>query len=583
MALQLPRFSYTGPDADLSAIAGYTELSIQQRLFLYAALYGRLNILLTGSAGVGKSYCLDHLHRLGKRLGLRIAFTSTTGVSATGLPNGCTLHSFLQMGLAEGDPRDLARKGANRKEIRDRILDTNILVIDEISMAHARMLDLLDLLGKAVHKNDQLPYGGKLQVILVGDFAQIPPIKKRPQDQRATHGADAQNSDEANAYLQRFEPLDYCFQHPEFSKLVDCTISLEQVFRQSDNAFVGMLNRIRFGRHTSEDLALLKQASMQGQQVDSKSSSNSQSDENVYMYAINRKVDEKNDEEMKELTKTDQHKQVYKCKSKMNKANPFNQGMFNSWLDDQKRNCLAKPLIELVVGAKVMLVVNLDVTAGLCNGSVGLVVDFHKLSRNPIVRFPLEKSKMAPMLLAPNAPNASSSTNVEQLDKFQDVEISPHQYKYEDPAVAANAEDDTKMDGNKKRKRTAYNPKAIAHVIYEQIPLRLAWALSMHKSQGSTLKKLTIDAGNIFENGQFYVALSRAKSLEGVTLLNFYPKCIRANPLVVTFYDKLREQNNNWIQRLSDMVTAEKQAESHAMTVLVREMCKQKQSRLYSG
>ena len=151
------------------------QLSLLQRLFLYAALQGRLNIFLTGMAGSGKSKVLSSLKQIAQHNNLRVAFTSTTGVSATNLPNGSTLHAYLGLGFAEGDPREIARKGADKKETRDRILSTDILVVDEISMCDARMLDVLDLLGQAIHKSP-LPFGGKLQVIMVGDFAQIPPV-----------------------------------------------------------------------------------------------------------------------------------------------------------------------------------------------------------------------------------------------------------------------------------------------------------------------------------------------------------------------------------------------------------------------
>ena len=156
------------PPADLTALEGYSGLSLHQRLFLYAACYGRMNLLPTSSAGCGKSYVLEFLRRICQRKRRSIAFTSTTGVSATQLPNGMTLHSFLGLGLAEGDPRDLARRGARRKEIKQKILSTDVLVIDEVSMMPARLLDVVNLLAQAVHQNFDAPFGGKLQVILVG-------------------------------------------------------------------------------------------------------------------------------------------------------------------------------------------------------------------------------------------------------------------------------------------------------------------------------------------------------------------------------------------------------------------------------
>ena len=97
------------------------QLTVQQRLFLYLVFHGRFNLLLTGPAGVGKSWILDILAKIAKKMGRRVQFTSTTGVSACLLPNGCTLHSFMGMGLAQGNPRHVARKGAQNKEVKYRI------------------------------------------------------------------------------------------------------------------------------------------------------------------------------------------------------------------------------------------------------------------------------------------------------------------------------------------------------------------------------------------------------------------------------------------------------------------------------
>jgi len=660
---------------DLSTIEGYHHLSQSQRIAAYLIIHGRHNMLLTGGAGVGKSLLADFTSKAFKKMNVLVRFTSTTGNAALQLPNGTTFHSWLGLGLAKENPRTLAVSAANKKHVKETMFNTECLWIDEVSMFPARLLELLNLLGQQVRKNNR-PYGG-IQVILSGDFAQSMPIPdKLNQFQRRS------DSMEEAAYIEKLEKLEFCFQHPEWDMLVDYTIYLQEVFRQTDRAFVEMLNRIRLGRHTVEDTKKLNSINkfttpQQEENEDqlmasgsSKTTSTSTSSSSsissfddpynqfipvdvehrfsdyVHMYAINDEVDRKNEKEMAKLAHPSTYKQ-FKFKTQTFKSTPFNKIAFDSWLKDQRDKSLVKPQIELTLGARVMLMVNQSIQDGLVNGSVGIIIDFSYLTNNPIVRFPMYSSGLSAMSsssttmavpdtsqsssssssssntsstflspsssstsvvplptpvhsrmqqliestgpvqsiqlnqlnqsnqlhqsvqLTPSTPSVASScslsTSKKMAPKYQDVEIPPHKWTFEDEKARVEYErkygdqdedsGDREGSNNKKAKKTIIPAnKVVPYITYEQVPLKVAYAMSIHKSQGKTLDRATLNARSIFGCGQFYTGLSRVKSLEGLRLFNFNVKCIRAHPTVVKFYDALTHVNKDWVSIFKECI-----------------------------
>ena len=165
-------------DADLSFLIQNSPdriLSTSQKLALYLAIYGRMNLFITGSSGVGKSEVLKLLNEVYKSQNLAIQFTSTTGVSATLLPNGITLHSFLRLRPNEFNVEKIVASAESNVILQERLQPLKCLVIDEVSMLTARNFELLHLICSSVRKNKE-PFGG-IQIILVGDFAQLSPIK----------------------------------------------------------------------------------------------------------------------------------------------------------------------------------------------------------------------------------------------------------------------------------------------------------------------------------------------------------------------------------------------------------------------
>ena len=174
------------------------------------------------------------------------------------------------------------------------------------------------------------------------------------------------------AYLNRFDKLEFCFQHPDWSHLIDATICLEQVFRQTNQTFIQMLHRLRFGRCTPEDVkelyrimkasTMALQREMGGPGPPNAPAPESTAPPYVFMYAVNREVDKKNDEE---LAKLPGERYTFNYTSKMTGANDTNRPVFKAWVEEQCKNSLAKPQIVLAEGAQVMLVANLDVKCGL--------------------------------------------------------------------------------------------------------------------------------------------------------------------------------------------------------------------------
>jgi ATP-dependent DNA helicase PIF1 len=361
-----------------------------------------------------------------------ISLTSTTGVSAFFIGNGCkTIHSFagLQVGDKDVDYyiRRIRRNTRQFKEINDSML----LVIDEISMMGAELIEKLDIVLKVIRRNTD-PFGG-LQVIFSGDFLQLPPVKD-----------------------------DFCFNSPVWDKLKLTSFKLTEPQRhKNDKSYYRMLMRIREGKPNKRDINRLYARNgvyfdMSEEERDNLGA--------VVLFPTNFNVKNYNLANLEEL-KTPEF--MYKA-CVVGKKNY----VFNNMIEDT---------LSFKVGAQVMLTVNISVETGLVNGATGKVL--------------LCEGKQVTVAFV----------------NGMTVPVGVHEFI---------------MDEEKGIKVL-------------QIPLRLAWAVSIHKSQSCTLDRVVIDLGNCFEDGQAYVALSRAKSLDGVFLTDFDPASIKVNADVVDFVKSL--------------------------------------------
>jgi ATP-dependent DNA helicase PIF1 len=301
--------------------------------------YSGKNVLVLGKAGTGKSFCIDKMRHLAFK---NVAITSTTGISAFNI-RGCTIHSFSGIGSGEEEIDVLTRriKGETAKSIRD----LDILIIDEVSMLSAELFEKLNEVYKRVRRNDK-PFGG-VQIILSGDFYQLPPVFNR------------------NEELYGKQDNRLLFQSQIFNSIFnkENTIILKTVWRQKDPVFTGILDRIRNGKYTEDDIRDLKKKS------------GKKKEKTIHLVVTNKQAKAIN---MTELEKIKEEEMIFEAK-------------FTSIGDKEMCNKLKKELvhqftqreilkISLKKGARVMLLKNLDTKSGLINGSIGTISELNKES-----------------------------------------------------------------------------------------------------------------------------------------------------------------------------------------------------------
>ncbi len=384
---------------------------------------------LTGAAGAGKSYALrDYISYL-KKHGVKYAVTASTGIASTHI-GGTTIHSWSGIGIRQKlHPYDIDAI-EEKQNLYKRWNETQVLIIDEVSMMHASFVDMLDTLAKHLRRSEK-PFGG-MQVVFTGDFFQLPPVVKR---------GDAYENEEVFAFTSRAW---------KESKPVVCYLT--EQFRQEDDKLSSILNAIRSGEVEEEHFEYLKEAN-----------STKHTEDHIKLYTHNENVDEIN---RKEFDLVEGDIKTYQMITK-GKANI---------LESLKNNCLAEETLQLKIGAKVICIKN-SVDRSYVNGSMGKVESFD--------------NEGAPVI---------------ELASGKKVKITADSWKVEE-------------DG-----------KVRAEII--QLPLKLAWAITVHKSQGMTLDMASIDLSRAFTSGQGYVALSRLKALDGLHLVGFNPQALSISEVV---------------------------------------------------
>lgn len=423
----------------------YKNLTKLQKKFFRDFFSGR-NIFLTGPAGTGKSYCVNLLFKFLDLQGIFYGKTATTGVAALNI-GGTTVHSWSGMGLADDNGMDLLDKVSENKKAVNRIKNSKVLIIDEISMAKAELVDKLDIVCQYIRNKDK-PFGG-IQIVFVGDFMQLPPVFKG------------------------FEKETFAFESQAWGDAKIKTIHLTEIVRQHDEPhFAKFLNEVRFGN--AKDFSILMGC------MDRKFPNDGI--EPVKLYCKNIDVTKFNHDELNKIKQPSKHYYA-------------DDNASEQWQQFFDKNCPAPPDLELKVGAQVILLVNLDVALGLVNGSVGKVTALF--------------DGCAEVTFA-NGPQI----------------IEPHKWE-----IKQN-EFDT-LSGTMKK---------VVLASRKQLPLKLAWAITIHKSQGSTLDRAEVDVSEAFADGQVYVALSRVRNLGSLKILAFSPHRIKTNKKCVDFYNLQEEQ-----------------------------------------
>nr|CAB3264856.1 ATP-dependent DNA helicase PIF1-like [Phallusia mammillata] len=395
------------------------------------------SIFFTGSAGTGKSYLLRQI--VGMLPPAQTVVTASTGVAACHI-GGMTLHSFAGIGQGSENIATSIQIALSRKNVVKQWKACKYLIVDEISMIDGDYFDKIEAVARACRKNSE-PFGG-IQLILCGDFFQLPPVSKGKGKKKL------------------------CFQSLCWPRCVEYLWELKVVYRQSDKQFIRILQDIRIGKCDSTAMSVLKATRHNRLEKD-----------NIVATKLcthRENVDQTNSDELERL---ESKPVVFEAQD----SNDAFSSMMDKLLPDTKS-------ITLKVGTQVMLTKNLDVSKGLVNGARGVITTFK--NSLPEVRF------------------LCGTVVIINRERF----------------IAKISFDVT--------------------AVRRQLPLKLAWAISIHKSQGMSLDCVEMSLSRVFENGQAYVALSRARSLKGLRVLDFERTCVRSNVDVLRFYRKLRENQS---------------------------------------
>ncbi len=402
-------------------------LSIDQEKAIKVLKEGK-NVFITGSGGSGKSFLLKYL----KTTIPNIHLTASTGIAAVNI-GGQTIHSWSGIGLGTLPANKLTFSG----KVISRIRFAKILAIDEISMISAETFDLINEVTQLIRKN-QNPFGG-IQLIIFGDFFQLPPVNG-----------------------------DFCFNSKAWTELKLSNIVLKKIFRQSDEIFIDLLNNVRYAKLDTENITILT----------SRICKCSDEIQPTRLVSHNEQADKINKQELEKIISPTH---LFKAKYK---------GTDQLKIEFLKKNCLAYDILELKIGACVMMLRNTYAEQGIINGSVGIVKDIQTF---PIVMF----ENGIEIIIIPE---------IWALERYDDI-----------------------------------LGKLITEASIEQIPLIFSWAITIHKSQGMTLSKIRCDLSKVFTYGQSYVALSRVKSLEGLYIDDINFNKIRTSDLIIDFYAGLTE------------------------------------------
>lgn len=413
------------------------------------------NIFLTGKAGTGKT---TFLHQLQKENTKRMVVVAPTGVAAINA-GGMTIHSFFQLPFGPywpGKPKDANRNRKFRKQKINLIRSLDLLVIDEISMVRADMLDHIDEVLRR-YRHPTKPFGG-VQLLMIGDLHQLPPVVKH----------------EEWHLLKEHYNTAYFFGSQALQATDPITIELKHIYRQSDSTFINLLNKVRDNKMDAEVLELLNSRYRHNFKP-------TEADSYITLTAHNASADTIN---AKKLTSIPHPLHGFKAEIKG---------------DFPKHAYPTAELLEFKKDAQVMFVKNdPDPSKRFYNGKIGKITSIEEDSIYVL------------------CPGESHPIQVSKLDW-----------------------ENTKYTLNKDTKEVS------ADVVgtFVQFPLKLAWAITIHKSQGLTFERAIIDAQAAFAHGQVYVALSRCKSFEGIVLQTKINYSSVKTDTVVRNYSEEAEKN----------------------------------------
>ena len=407
------------------------------------------NVFITGSAGTGKTYLLNQFIFYLKSRKIAPTVVAPTGIAASHL-QGQTIHSYFSLGIRADIDSYYIESLLEKKYLQTRFSKLKVLIVDEISMVSPEMFSSMDRILRAF-KKDNSPFGG-IQVVLSGDFFQLPPISKVFKDKR------------------------FAWQSPSWKELALKTCYLEQKYRQDDNVLIGILDEIRSGRVSTNTYDILNSRYHKDLSIDF---------EPTKLYTHNIDIDRINSDELAKINSTPH---TFEYKSEGSAKN----------IEKIFKSSLVLEELTLKKDAVVMFIKN-NHEKGYINGTTGVVIDFDKQTNLPIIK--------------------TSSGEIVHLDL-----------------------EDWSMENE--------STNIVAKV--SQIPLKLAWAITIHKSQGMTLDAAEIDLSKTFEVGQGYVALSRIKNIDGLRLMGLNDTALSVDPLILHIDDRIKAAS----KKASDEISA---------------------------
>ncbi len=412
------------------------------------------SILLTGGAGSGKTYVVNEYVRYLKKHSVTVAITASTGIAATHI-GGITIHSWSGIGVRDHISDYDLENMESKKYLWDRYQNAQVLIIDEISMLSANYFTNIDTVCRFM-KRSNVPFGG-LQVILCGDFFQLPPVEKTAVEMRIPDTVS----------WQELKPV-ICYIHEQH--------------RQSDDVFTELLNAIRNQSVTDDHHNLLLSQVEHDRDYVS---------EYTQLYTHNANVDSMNAQVFESIS-ADVHSFYMTDKGNAN------------MIETLKKNCLVGEIIQLKQGTEVMCVKN-NFEAGYVNGTRGVVTGFDEDNGYPII---------------------TTTDN-------RDITIEPVSWEIVNDAGS----------------------KVLASIT--QIPLRHAWAITVHKSQGMSLDGAYIDLSSVFTYGMGYVALSRVRTLSGLKLapieLETLQQALLLDPKIALLDRQLQKKSDMAAERVSTL------------------------------
>jgi len=441
--------------------------------------YTSKHVFLTGKAGTGKTTFLRKLIQLTHKKAMICAPTGIAAINAAGV----TIHSLFQLPFGAffpdsaaniinqnitfnfNTPRTIVKHLNMQGNKRRMIQELELLVIDEVSMLRADMLDAIDFTLRYIRRNRNVPFGG-VQLLFIGDLHQLPPVVK---------------NDEWRVMAGFYKSI-YFFDALALKDHPPVYIELDKIYRQDDAVFIDLLNNLRNNQITAEDTALLRQHFKQ----DFKPKAD---DNYITLTTHNNKADTINRERLTQL----------KTKSFFFEAKIT--GDFNEYAYPNDKS------LELKVGAQIMFIKN-DMTAEkrYYNGKIGVV---HHIAKDVIeIELPEEKTV---------------------------ITISPYTWE------------NVKYKLNEATNEIAENVAGA----FVQYPIKLAWAITVHKSQGLTFDKAIIDIGDAFAPGQAYVALSRLRSLKGLVLTSHLRETGLQQDQNIHYFSKTKQPNEVLNQQIS--------------------------------